>query len=140
MSVNWPLSVFDLDRLRLRDELLRGFPGSSAGAAGVFPAVNIYDNGECYMVRAEVPGVERDALEITARGAQLTIGGQRVVESPAGQVSFHRREREGGQFRRTVTLPDRVDSSKVTASYRHGVLEVTLPRAAETQPRKVKVS
>jgi HSP20 family protein len=140
MTLGWPFSLFEFDRSRLRDELARGSGGSGTASAGVFPAVNIYDDGESFLVRAEVPGVDKSSLEITARGEQLSIRGERVLPDPEAQASFHRREREGGQFRRTLTLPQRVDSSKVSASYRNGVLEVTLPRVSEAQARKIQIS
>lgn len=136
----WPGFGFDLERSTLRDQLLRLLDTSGAPTAGVFPAVNIYDDGESFLVRAEIPGVSKDSLDISARGDQLTIRGERVLEPVEAPASYHRREREGGQFRRTVTLPQPVDASRVRATYADGVLEVTLPRVAEAQPRKIQIS
>jgi HSP20 family protein len=83
--------------------------------------------------------VDKDSLEITARGDQLTIRGERVVKPAESSASYHRREREGGRFRRVVTLPQRVEADKVTATYRDGVLEVRLPRVSEDKPRKIQI-
>ena len=137
----WPW--FD-ERLRLQDELLRVFApalgSASAGrSAGVFPPVNLYDNGEAFLVRAEVPGVSKDTLEVTARGDELVVRGERTVRPVTGKVSYHRRECESGKFSRTVVLPSPVDSSKIAATYKNGVLEVVLPRVPEAQPRKINV-
>ena len=136
----WPFSGFDSEVSRLRDEFLRTLGAPRGAAVGVFPAVNIYDDGQTFLVRAELPGIDKDALEITARGDQLVIRGERKVQAADSPASYHRREREGGQFRRVVQLPQRVDSAKVMASYKNGVLEVTLPRVAEAQPRRIEVS
>lgn len=136
----WPVPGLGLERNRLREEVDRLFSGLTGATAGVFPAVNIYDDGQQFLVRAEIPGVDKDKLEITARGDQLLLRGERVLEAAEGRAHYHRREREAGTFRRVVTLPQRVDSEKVTASYRNGILEVLLPRVAEVQPRKIQIS
>jgi HSP20 family protein len=130
------------DRGGLREELQRwlGAAGEQPQAAGVFPPVNIYDDGERFLVRAELPGIDKDALEVTARGNQLSIRGERVLEPADADAAYHRREREGGSFRRVVTLPQRVESAKVSAAYRDGVLEVVLPRTPDAQPRRVQIS
>lgn len=110
------------------------------GNAGVFPPLNVYDDGQAFLVRAEIPGVNKESLEVTAQGDQLTIRGERTVEAAASDASYHRRECEGGQFRRTLTLPHAVDSEAVQATYKHGVLEVVLPRVRELQPRRIAVN
>jgi HSP20 family protein len=135
----WPAFGLDSDVSRLGNELVRALGWVPQAAPGVFPAVNIYDDGETFLVRAEVPGVDRESLEITTRGEQVTIRGERVVQTAEGPASYHRREREGGRFRRVVTLPQRVDGDKVSATYREGVLEVTLPRVSEEKPRKIQI-
>lgn len=138
--LSWPFSALDLERSRARDELARLLDASGAGGAGVFPAVNIYDDGERFLVRAELPGMDRESLDVTVRGEQLVVRGERRLDPPDAEASFHRRERESGWFRRAVSLPDRVDAGKVEATYRDGVLEVVVPRALETKPRKVRIS
>jgi HSP20 family protein len=114
-------------------------PTASPPAPGVFPPVNTYDDGDQFLVRAEIPGVQKESLDVTALGDELTIRGERVISGPEGTAAFHRRERESGQFRRVVTLPQPVNAEAIVATYRHGVLEVVLPRAAQGRPRKIKV-
>ncbi len=108
-------------------------------ASRVFPPVNIYETRDGFAVRAEMPGVDKDALDISARGDQLTIEGERKVEVPEG-ASFHRRERAGGHFSRVVTLPKPVDAERIQATFKNGVLELLLPVVPEMQPRKISVS
>lgn len=108
--------------------------------AGVYPSVNLYDDGNAFLVRAEIPGIDKDSIEVTAKGAQLSIRGERRIEIPVGEASYHRRECEAGQFRRTITLPQPVDADAISASYKNGVLEVTLPRVAEVKPRKITIA
>ena len=126
------------------DDLFRLFstlaPPVARETAGVFPPVNLYDDGANFMVRTEIPGVNKDALEVTAAGDQLTIRGERVMAQVDPEASYHRRECMGGQFRRTVTLPQPVDGDQVKATYKQGVLEVLLPRVPEKKPRKIAVA
>ena len=107
--------------------------------ASVFPPLNIYNDGESFIVRAELPGVEPKSLDVEVSGDTLTLRGERVLpELPEG-TSYHRRERDYGQFRRSFSLPERVNSSKVMASCEDGVLEIRLPHAEETKTRKISV-
>jgi HSP20 family protein len=134
------MSMFD-EMLRLRqnfDRLTTGLPQERPGAA--YPLVNLYDNGEAFLLRAEVPGVDKTALEITVKANQVTVRGQRDVRPAAEHSAYHRREREGGTFRRIVSLPERVDANAVQATYKNGLLEVTVPRAAEAKPRKIEIA
>lgn len=139
----WP--TFE-DRFRWPDDMFRAFAPFFAGvttpqrSAGVFPPVNIYDDGEAFLVRAELPGMDKDAFEISVKGDQLTLRGERKPQQADPKASYHRRERDGGQFRRVVTLPQPVDADKISATYKNGVLEVVLPRVPEAQPRKITVS
>jgi HSP20 family protein len=135
----WPPFGLDSDISRLRNELFQNLGFQSRPAPGVFPPVNIYDDGESFLVRAEMPGIDKDALEVTARGDQLTLRGERVLKAAEGAAAYHRREREGGRFRRVVTLPQRVDAGDVRATYRNGILEVVLPRVREEKPRKIQI-
>lgn len=140
MALN-PWSLFD-DRFRWMDELVRAaavpLAREAFTPANVFPQVNIYDDGKGFVVRAEIPGLDREALEVSVKGEELTLKGERKAQEPQG-ASFHRRECGRGQFARVVTLPAPVDADQVTASYHDGVLEVVLPRQAAAQPRRINV-
>ena len=134
----WDTPDFFDDMRRARQEINRLLQSPAAPSGGVFPAVNVYDDGENYHVRAEVPGLAKDTLDITATHEQLVIKGERPEIKEEG-VSYHRRERDFGTFNRSFRLPQRVDPSKMEASYKNGVLDITVPRAAEAKPRKVEI-
>jgi HSP20 family protein len=126
-----------------RREMERLF-GSLAGfgatqSAGVFPAINVSEDPEAVYVRAELPGVSTADLDITMENDTLTIAGERKPAAGDDGASYHRREREWGAFRRSFSLPVRVDASHVQAQYNDGVLTVVLPKAAEARPRQITV-
>lgn len=123
---------------RAREGVQRGLRGAARPSHGVYPAVNVTDDGENYYVRAEVPGLDAESLDVTATHDRLVISGERSMEKREG-VSYHRRERDHGTFNRSFQLPQTVDPSKVEAAYDKGILEITVPRAAEAKPRKVKI-
>ena len=106
---------------------------------GVFPAVNIYDDGESYMVRAELPGIDKEKLDISAKEDQIVIRGERAIKTAGDDANYHRREREGGEFRRAVSLPQTINNDKVMASYQNGVLEIRAPRSERSKPKKIEV-
>ena len=109
------------------------------GSGGVFPAINIYDNGEAYLARAELPGVNPGDVDVTVTGDTLHIKGKREIPAAGGDVAHHRRERAAGQFNRAFRLPEAVDSGKVEARFSNGILEVMLPRAEQARRRKVNI-
>jgi len=141
-STYWPFDerfAWPSDFFRAFAPLFQGGLQPASRASRVFPPVNIYETRDGFAVRAEMPGVDKDALDISVRGDQLTVEGERKVEAPEG-ASFHRRERVGGRFSRVVTLPKPVDAERIQATFKNGVLEVLLPVAAEMKPRKIALS
>ena len=137
----WSTGFRELDVARRDMERLFDALTSYSGhqAAGVFPAINVSEDGESIYVRAELPGIEGDDLDISIEKETLTIAGERKMEAEDKSVSYHRREREWGAFRRSFSLPTRVDSDKIQARYLDGILTVTLPKAAEARPRQITV-
>lgn len=137
-----PWSGFDQLRREI-DNLFgsRGARGSSfpqLRSPNVFPWVNLYETTDNVILTAELPGVRVEDLEISSRGSQLILRGQRRIEYPK-DASVHRLERRAGTFNRSVELPFAVETDKVEASYRNGVLLVRLPKPAAQQPRKIQV-
>ncbi len=125
---------------RLRREMDRIWDASTrASTAGVFPALNVSEDEDNLYVRAELPGVVPEEIEITTKENNLIIKGERKIATEGEKVSYHRREREAGSFRRIISLPTRVDAERVAAACKNGVLTVTLPKAAEVKPRQVEV-
>jgi HSP20 family protein len=142
--VRWgsaPDEISDFDRLR--QEVNRLYNVFSSGTepfvSRVYPALNLTDDGNNFYIRAELPGVNPESLDISVVEGQLMLRGERKIEPEEQHAGYHRRERESGFFRRTIALPSRVDPGKVSADMKNGVLTVTLPRAEEAKPRKISV-
>jgi HSP20 family protein len=108
----------------------------AAGTA--WPRIALYDSGSELRLRAEVPGLSDEDLDVSVEQSSLTIRGERRIEVPEG-YSVHRQERGNRSFARSFTLPCRVDAEKATASLKNGILEMTLPKVAEEQPRQIQV-
>jgi HSP20 family protein len=115
-------------------------PGWAASslAASSWPSVNLYDSGAKLVVVAEVPGMNDKNIQVTLSNDTLSISGERKTETPEG-YSVHRRERGSVQFSRSFALPSKVDGERIVASVKDGVLTITLPKAAEAQPRQIAV-
>ena len=105
-----------------------------------FPAMSLYDSGDRYILVAELPGVPAGEIEITLTGDVLVLGGERRRPEGVSDESFRRQERQFGRWSRSVTLPERIDGGAVTAHSDHGLLPVTLPKAAESTPRQISVT
>jgi len=103
-----------------------------------WPRLNVFDTGEALVVRAEIPGVSRDDLQLSGSQDSLTIRGERKIEAPEGW-SVHRQERAPLRFSRTLTFPMKVDADATRADLKNGILEVILPKAPEVKPRAIDV-
>jgi HSP20 family protein len=113
-------------------------PARGPMAAGGFPAVNIYAGHDGIAVVAELPGVEKDDLEVHAQRDTLTIHGTR---RPAAEreEAYHRRERRSGVFTRTLQLPFQIDPERIEAQLENGVLRLSLSRPEEDKPRRIEI-
>ena len=107
--------------------------------SGWSPALDLYQNNDNVIAIVELPGMRKEDIEISLHDGMLTIAGERKSESGEGE-NAERTERFTGKFRRSITLPTRVEAGKVTASYKDGILTITLPKAEEAKPKKVEVS
>lgn len=140
---DWPSFGFaDFGRSSQRDlrrELERLF-GELEGSTAqpVSSPVSFQDAGENFVFRADVPGLSEADLHINVSGNTLTLRGERKIDVPEG-YSAHRRERSAYRFDKSYELPARVDADKATATLKHGVLTLTLPKVAEAQPRQIAV-
>jgi len=125
---------------REMDELFDRFGTFSPTLAArtAFPAVNLYETEDAYVLTAEVPGIAPEELEISLEGSTVTLRGERKVASAEG-ASVHRSERPVGAFRRAIDLPVPIDGEKVEAVHRNGVLTLRLPKAPEHRPRQITV-
>ena len=104
------------------------------------PPVDIFQNGDQELVlKAELPDMVREDIDVTVENHTLTIKGEKKFSGEPKEEQFHRIERRYGAFSRSFTLPQTVDATKVTAEYKHGVLTVKLPIREEAKPRSIKV-
>ena len=125
---------------RIQRQLDRAL-GDVAGSASVswIPHVDVREEAERFIVTADVPGVEGKDLEVTAEKGVLTIKGQRHSDKTASKDGFESVERASGTFLRRFTLPESVDVDAIRATHVNGVLEVTLPKRPQEQPRRITV-
>jgi HSP20 family protein len=116
-----------------------GFARTGELFSGWSPALDLYQNNDNVVAVVELPGMRKEDIEISLHEGMLTISGERKTESMNGEKA-ERSERYVGKFRRSITLPARVDTNKVSATYRDGILTVTLPKAEEAKPKQIQVS
>ena len=120
--------------------IIRWDPFRELGGAWM-PPVDIYSTGEHELViKAELPGMQKDDIDITVENFTLTIRGEKKSEQTVKDEQFHRVERSYGAFTRSFALPHTVDANNVEAEYRDGVLTVKLPRREEAKPKQIKVN
>lgn len=141
----------DIDRMfgamdLLRSRMNRVFPdfnrlyeGSYGMVARNFPPTNLYDIGDHLEIKAEVPGLDKDDLNIKIQGNYLEISGTRKSDAPEGYQA-HRVERGTASFSRSFTLPSDIDGEKVEAKLENGILTLVLPKAEAAKPRKITIS
>jgi len=103
------------------------------------PALDIFEKGDKFVVKAEIPGMKEDDIHVSVEGDMLTIRGEKKTESEVKEEDYYRSERSYGSFFRSVALPSTVDAGKIEADYEDGVLEVTLSKKPEVKPKKVTV-
>jgi HSP20 family protein len=144
---NWPTGALanpfeELERMRRQmDWLTSGLSRNTLRepAAGVFPLMNVTEDKDVYHVRAELPGLRADELDISVTGDTLSISGERKLPVEDEKARYHRREREAGKFSRIVSLPAQVNTGKVEAHCADGILTVSLPKAEEVKPKQITV-
>lgn len=103
------------------------------------PAVDIQDNEKEFILTAEVPGCKAEDIDISMHGDTLTITGEKKQSTETKEKGYHHVERVYGSFRRDFTLPGTVDESKIAASCKNGLLQITIPKAEQEKPKKIKV-
>jgi len=101
--------------------------------SGWAPALDLHQNNDNVVAIVELPGMRKEDIDISLHDGMLTIAGERQSSTSDGE-NAERTERFSGKFRRSITLPTRVDAGKVTASYKDGILTVTLPKVEEAKP------
>lgn len=124
------------------NELFSGLPemeGSNVATSQWMPLVDIREDPEKFVIRADIPGVKPDQIEVTMEGGALTIRGERREEKREDKEGYHRVERSHGTFYRRFTMPDTADADNIKASSQDGVLEIVVPKRAVAKARKIDV-
>jgi HSP20 family protein len=104
------------------------------------PALEVLEKEDRFIVRAELPGIKEDGIEISVNDGNLTLKGEKKTEHEAREEHYRWTERTYGSFHRTISLTSAVDTEKIGATYEDGVLEIDLPKIAEVKPKKITVA
>lgn len=104
------------------------------------PPVDIIDTEAAIIIFAEIPGIDKAAVDIEVKENVLSISGERTVDHTVGNGSYMRSERVFGRFARSFALPAMIPTEKITASFKAGVLKITIPKPEQDQPRKVAIN
>lgn len=135
-----------LDRIQSRineffDEALghsRMYPTSATSTW--YPPVDILESRDSYLIRAELPGMKKEDINLEFSDGAVTLSGERKYEEPAAGVEYHRAERVTGKFLRSFSLPQTIKQEDIRATYRDGILEIHIPKADEAKARQIAIS
>lgn len=105
-----------------------------------YPAVDILESKEAYLLRAELPGMKKEDFNLELRDGTLTLTGERKSAKPAEGVEYRSVERVNGKFVRSFTLPETVKHDGIQATYKDGILEIQVPKAEEAKPRQIEIT
>ncbi|MFW5957646.1 MAG: Hsp20/alpha crystallin family protein [Desulfosalsimonas sp.] len=139
-ELGWRSPFEEIDRMRRYLDQLTGQmdAGYRIPGAGVFPLINLTETKGAYILRAELPGVSAEDLDIQATGRNITISGERKIETDQN-ATYHRRERSEGRFSRALTLPGDIDRDKIEASLKDGVLTVSVPKSEKAKAKQIEI-
>lgn len=103
------------------------------------PTVDIYEDGDHIVIKAELPGVEKKDINVDVNGRVLTLTGERTLDRKVKDENYYRQERSYGKFKRSFTLPTEIDSDKIKADFSKGVLKIDISKPEEHKPKKITV-
>ena len=116
----------------------RAYPTS--GTSAWYPPVDILESKDAYLIRAELPGMKKEDINLEFKEGALTLSGERKYDEPAAGVEYHRTERVTGKFFRSFHLPLTIKQEEMKATYRDGILEIHVPKADEAKPKKIAIA
>ena len=132
--------LYELHRMRQQLEQMFDDTSQQSVSAGVFPLINLTEDKDNYYVRAELPGVKGDELDIQVTANNLAISGERKIAEERESARYHRREREAGSFSRMIGLPGDINPDKVDAKLANGILTVKVSKAEAAKPKQITVN
>jgi HSP20 family protein len=127
------------EMLRLRHEMNRLFSGAAYPFEPAYPPVNVWMNEKGAVIKAELPGIDVTKMDISVLEDTVTISGTRGAELLKAEESYHRKERNGNKFSRTLHLPFKIDDESIEARYERGILNIALPREEAEKPKKITI-
>jgi HSP20 family protein len=143
MIVRWnpfhELNRLQRDMNELFENRMKNSDEETTNACDWRPLVDVYEDVERYIVHAELPGIDPSEVKINVEENRLMLRGERKLHDEAKRENYHRIERYYGTFARTFTLPSTVDTEKISAEYKHGLLSVSIPKKLEVQPKQITV-
>jgi len=122
----------------LEANLASDWLGAGTAGLGTFPPINVFQQGDDFVAVVELPGVDKESLNLEAKENTIRVAGRKAIEYDA-TASIHRRERLSGVFDRTLSVPIRIDPSAIRAELRDGVLALFIPRAESDKPRRINI-
>ena len=105
-----------------------------------YPAVDVLESKDSYLIRAELPGMKREDIKVEVKDGTLVLSGERKSEKPADGVEYRHVERVTAKFWRSFSLPETVKQDGIEATYKDGILEIRVPKAEEAKPRQIEIS
>jgi len=132
------MDLVQFDPFSLLRDFDRHFAGGRRPQAWL-PRVDVFDRNDYLVIRAEMPGLTAEEIDLTIEDRTLTISGARTFDQTEETGTIHRREIQVGEFERTLVLPEGMNAEEISASMDNGILEISIPRRPEVLPRKVKV-
>lgn len=105
-----------------------------------YPPVDILESRDAYLIRAELPGMKKEDINLEFRDGAVTLSGERRFDQPAEGVDYHRNERVAGKFMRSFHLPLTIKQEELKATYRDGILEIHVPKSEEAKPRQIAIN
>jgi HSP20 family protein len=125
---------------RLNRDLNEPYTARTEDAFGAWaPPVDIFEKNDHLVIRAEIPGLQKEDMDVRIENGVLTLHGERKQDAEIREDTAHRVERVYGVFRRSFTMPTTVDAAKVAATYKDGILEVSIPKAETAKPKQVVI-
>lgn len=119
--------------------LLRDWLDGEKEIATYSPRVDVTENKESFVVRAELPGLKKEDVKLSLENNVLTLSGEKRYEEKRDEENYHLRESRYGKFERSFRLTDNIDRSKIAAEYKDGILSITLPKTKEAQPKEIAI-
>ena len=128
-----------IDRMFSNPYWLAGRMDDDTGMGRWNPAVDLYEKDDHFVIKAELPGVDKKNIAIDLKDRVLTLSGERSYENEVKEENYYRKERSYGKFQRAFTLPADVDSDKIKAEFKDGLLQIEIPKPEEQKPKQVTI-